>query len=643
MPLIPQQRERYVRSARLRARPDGGATLWAIAWEGDLERVLAWELDAEGAPAGEPREVVRAPAVPDLVLPDSGDPSTTDDPAADDEARAAEVLVAVRREGGASRVELVASDHAPVVVWRARGFAAAPALARVAGGTWIAWHHDVREDTGVTDVVKWIALRFVDDRGAVIEPVAPMIDRDRDREGEEQGWEFPTLVAGGDGALAIFGRGSHRFWRQDLSARGFGPRTPIGEGGWGCRGRRVAAVTLVDGALLTARREKEGIVVERAPAPSGGRPALAAARVDVAPRADATVRIPRVSRPRAGGLEDGRSILFGDIHQHSAHSDGCGTAAERYVRAREEYGDDFAALSDHESFLGKRIGPGEWRWLERVAERYDDPGAFATLFAYEWTGRMYPGPGHKCVYWPHAGMPVLSRDDVPDGAALVKKVRELGGICVPHHTGWTGADAEAHDPAAQPVWEICSCHGCYETPQHPLGARGELSDQTALPMLQRGLRFGFVACSDGHGLLWHHGVGRKRDPFRCGLTGIQARGRTRADVFEALRSRRCFATSGAKIALDLRVNGAPMGSEIAAGGPVEVRAAADGTDAIRRLELVGPSGVLAGQDGSDAHVELSVRVAAPFVYARVEQIDGEMAWTSPIWITEAPSGGGGGA
>ena len=59
----------------------------------------------------------------------------------------------------------------------------------------------------------------------------------------------------------------------------------------------------------------------------------------------------------------------------------------------------------------------------------------------------------------------------------------------------------------QPFWEICSCHGCYEHADHPLGQRGELFDQMVDAALAKGLRFGFIANSDGHGLLWHHGRG----------------------------------------------------------------------------------------------------------------------------------------
>ena len=78
-------------------------------------------------------------------------------------------------------------------------------------------------------------------------------------------------------------------------------------------------------------------------------------------------------------------------NQHSAHSDGCGTAEEAFARARDLYDDDFAALSDHESFLGKRIGPSEWAHLARVVDAHDEPGRFATIHAYEWTARAHPG------------------------------------------------------------------------------------------------------------------------------------------------------------------------------------------------------------------------------------------------------------
>ena len=156
------------------------------------------------------------------------------------------------------------------IVWRAHGIAAAPCVAAAPGGAWVAFHHDVREDTGTPDIAKWIAVHFVDMEGNVFEPAAPMTGRDRDVEGEEQGFEFPSLVVGDDGAVDLFGRGSHNFYRQRLDGSGFSPREPIDDGQWGCRGRRLSAVRLADGKILTARRGRKGIELQAFSEPTGG-------------------------------------------------------------------------------------------------------------------------------------------------------------------------------------------------------------------------------------------------------------------------------------------------------------------------------------------------------------------------------------
>jgi hypothetical protein len=620
MTLIEQSQERYLRSPRLEASADGGALLSVLAWSGDEECILRFKLSRDGSVEGEPLATDHAPGImgwaPGAALP-------SDDPRSELRDEHQGWNVEVRHEGPRSSVVVVPPTGGEFIAWTAFGIAAAPCIRSAPGGAWVAFHHDVREDTRMPDVAKWIAVRFVDMEGGVFEPAAAMTDRDRDLAGEEQGFEFPTLVVGDDGAVDLFGRGSHNIYRQRLNGDGFSTREPIDDGHWGCRGRRVSAARLTDGTTLTARRGRQGIELQVFDAPVGGAPELVPAQVDAGGHA----------APNGHGAAwSGPQVLFGDIQQHSAHSDGVGSADEAYLRARYRYGDDFAALTDHESFLGKRIGPGEWAYLQAVTERYDDPGEFATIIAYEWTGRAYPGPGHKCIYLPGSGFPIISRDRVPEGRDVVKQIMAQGAFTGPHHIGWTGADVDGHDPAAQPVWEICSCHGCYEHPDHPLGHRGELHEQFAKPLLDRGLRFGFIANSDSHGLLWHHGECRKRDPFRTGLTAVISASRTREAILEAIRARRCYATSGAKILLDVHVAGFPMGSELDIEGPVEVHVRALGTTDIERVELITPEGVVASDSPVSPSVSFVGEVEAPYVYCRVTQSDGEMAWSSPIFF-----------
>jgi hypothetical protein len=620
MTLIEQTRERYLRSPRLEPADDGGALLHLLAWSGNEECVLRFKLSSDGSVQGKPFATDHAPSIMSWA-PGTAHPS--DDPASELRDEHQGWSVEVRHDGPRSNVVVTPPTGAEFVAWTAFGIAAAPTIHSAPGGAWIAFHHDVREDTGIPDVPKWIAVRFVNMEGGAFEPAAPMTGRDRDLDGEEQGFEFPSLVVGDDGAVDLFGRGSHNIYRQRLNANGFSEREPIDDGLWGCRGRRVSAVLLTSGGVLTARRGRKGIEVQAFEAPSGGAPELVPAQVDAGGRAGELGHAAAWSGPQ---------VLFGDIQQHSAHSDGVGSADETYLRARYRYGDDFAALTDHESFLGKRIGPGEWAYLQAVTERYDEPGEFATIVAYEWTGKSHPGPGHKCIYLPGPGIPIISRDDVPVGRDVVQKISEQGAFTGPHHIGWTGADVEGHDPVGQPVWEICSCHGCYEHPDHPLGHRGELHDQFAKPLLDQGLRFGFIANSDSHGLLWHHGECRKRDPFRTGLTAVISASRTRSAILEAIRERRCYATSGAKILLDVHVAGFPMGSELDIEGPVDVHVRALGTSDIARVELMTPDGAVASDSPGSPSASFVAEVEAPYVYCRITQADGEMAWSSPIFF-----------
>ena len=628
--LIEQSKARYLRTPRLR-RTDSGAELCVIAWQGQQEHLLFFDVDLSGQVTGETRETEGRESI---VCLEHGlwPPAISEDINSEDRCSQQDWSVRISRSAYQSSVWLKKGQGKEILVWQAEATACAPCLAPWQDGVWVAFHHNLREDTGEADISKWISLRYVDSEGQVYKTRNPMRDYDVDREGIEQGFEFPSLVVAESGALSLYGRGSHCFWKQDLSHQGWSARKELGEGSsWGCRGRRVALTSLDNGKVLSARRERKGIELEIMSMPEGAAPELERVEVVEAP---AVLSRGRFSIETDPAELDGRKTLFGDLHQHSAHSDGCGNAEEAYLRAQYIYQDDFVALTDHESFLGKRIGPGEWRYLTKVAEKYNKTDRFVTINAYEWTAKMFPGPGHKIVYFPGAGQGthIVSRDEVPEGKDILREVAKQGAFAAPHHVGWTGANLEAHDPQFQPVWEICSCHGCYEHADHPLGQRGELRDQMVHDALVAGHRFGLVACSDGHGLLWHHGVGRKRDPFRTGLTAVQAKEHTRQGVFEAIRERRCYATSGAKIVLDLRANGLPMGSELDSSEEVEYHAQVWGTSPIRRLALVGPTGIVESIESKENRAEIRSAKKQAFVYARVEQEDGEMAWSSPIFL-----------
>lgn len=539
-------------------------------------------------------------------------------------------VIAAWAEAGRIAFCRVTPDGEPGPVSHVAGHGAhqdAPAVCALGDGSAaVAWHSRARGDG--SDVVAWLGVATVAGDGTVSDmspaprDVAAQASSDID-----QGWELPALAEALGGGLWLAGRSSHNFWSAHHDGAGWSSRTPLSAPGWGGRGRRIALAATADG-MVCAHREPDGIAITRLdPARSGPE------AENLAPSASPPSR-PSSPRPPA-------DILFGDLHQHTAHSDGLGTAEELYLLARTGRALDFAAVTDHDRFCRRAIGPATWRYLCDVANAEHDPGRFVTFCAYEMTGPRYPGFGHKCVYFADR---VPERVPEKDVDTVFACLRELGGLCAPHHVAWTGMDAEHHDPEVQPVWEIFSVHGCYEhagaSAKFPPRQDCILPGQFVSDALEAGLRFGFIASTDSHGLLWHHGISPKRDPFSSGLAAVCGAERTRDSILDAIRARRTYATTGAKIRLRVELDGAGMGEALPADVRGDLGIDVEGTAAIQSITVVSRQ----TQRVLDASGKDRVEVRAPvargdrlpwdYVYVRITQEDGEMAWSSPIWFGE---------
>ena len=504
----------------------------------------------------------------------------------------------------------------------------APALAAMPDGrVAVAWHRggpaasDPDRDASVARTIE-VALVRIEDGATAAEDV-PAGAGGADPRGEDQGWELPAIATAADGTLWLVGRSTHGHQVAHRRSDGsWSAAAALGAGAWGGRGRRHA-LAAHRGAVWLARRAPDGVVIGPCPPPGAG--PIERSR-------------PAIRRPRAAGaVARDRAVLFGDLHQHTAHSDGCGSPEDLWTAARDRRGLDFAAITDHDLFCRRALGPATWQTMRHVADAFDEPGRFAAIVGYEFTGPRHPGPGHKCVYFGSR-----SPDRVPDRDvdALFRLLRELGGIAVPHHVGWTGGDFAHHDPEVQPVWEICSVHGCYEAAggcaAHPPRADHVIPGQFVRDALDAGLRFGFIGSSDSHGLDWHHGVARWRNPFRSGLACLVGAEPTRDGVIAALRGRRAYATTGAAIRVHAELDGAGIGSELPAGTAGTVAVTVEGTAPIDRIVLVHRGGERAIE--WDGTARITARGAVPrheapsYLYVRIEQTDGEAAWTSPWWI-----------
>ena len=152
--------------------------------------------------------------------------------------------------------------------------------------------------------------------------------------------------------------------------------------------------------------------------------------------------------------------------------------------------------------------------------------------------------------------------------------------------------------------------------------------------LARGYRLGFVGSGDshdGHPGLAHLFAGSG------GLAAIQTEDLTREGVLAALRARRTYATNGPRMVLDVRLDGAPMGSVLAPIEKAMLRIDVVGTEAIEAIEVVRDREVVAAQAGAGRRMlalasEVGPVEAGSSLYVRVVQRGGGAAWSSPFFF-----------
>jgi hypothetical protein len=158
---------------------------------------------------------------------------------------------------------------------------------------------------------------------------------------------------------------------------------------------------------------------------------------------------------------------------------------------------------------------------------------------------------------------------------------------------------------------------------------------------QRGYRMGLMASSDNHvGMPGRSYPGDRQahTPFKGGLCAIWAPELTREALFAALKQKRCYGTTGARIVVRFSVEGRPMGSTVSyENGTVRAAVEVQGTDELRSVEIVTAGTAVRelpfkrGEDRLSATVDLPANEGGHY-YLRVTQVDGERAWTSPVFF-----------
>jgi hypothetical protein len=285
--------------------------------------------------------------------------------------------------------------------------------------------------------------------------------------------------------------------------------------------------------------------------------------------------------------------FWGELHTHSAVSDGNGSMEDCFAIARSHL--DFWALADHAydpavfSRDYRQLRPDhlllheEWPKLQDLCRRFEAPGRFVPFLAYEWTNFGY---GHHNVYYLNYDEPIRMPPTLPQ---LYAALRGTEALVIPHHTGYSqgfcGKDWDHHDEQLSPFVELYSLHGSSEEPGgiRPLLTPGSWMGPGAAggsvqEGLARGHKLGIMCSSDAHGD--HPGA------YDLGLIAAYAGELTRDALWDAFKARRVYGVTGDRILLDFSINGTAMGGVLRGAPRRHLDVAVQAWDRVERLDII---------------------------------------------------------
>jgi len=323
--------------------------------------------------------------------------------------------------------------------------------------------------------------------------------------------------------------------------------------------------------------------------------------------------VSKLSSPFMIAPESQMNCYFGEVHNHTAESDGMGTPAESIEYARDVVGMDYYAVTEHSHYM---VDNKYQRQIE-LSNSYNVPGKFASLYGWEMTWTNASG------WWGHLNVigsdsVIVDKDSYSLGM-LTDWLEKNGGIGMLNHPGYTwGNFNEYAMPAERSNKNVCLAE-----------IKGSAYDREYAHMLKKGYRVSPLYNDDAHSKTW--GNNNK-------FTGyVLAPYLSRENVLDAFRKRRTYSTSDRTLKLKYSINGKWLGSTLV--NPDKLNVAIDistESDAgIGKIQLVTIDSIVVKEINVGVRQSYSwhftIDPLYPFYYVRLVGVD-KYSVTAPIWI-----------
>jgi len=334
-------------------------------------------------------------------------------------------------------------------------------------------------------------------------------------------------------------------------------------------------------------------------------------------------------------------IYRGDMHRHTDVSQDFkydGSLLEGYRYGLDAASFDYIALTDHQTGYDQ-----EFTWWEnqQLVDLFQVPGFFTPLFGSERSLR-FPN-GHRNTIFAHRGVRPLpippDEASAKVGAArLYQYLKKNNGISMPHSSATNqGTDWRDNDPEVEPLVEI------YQGYRNSYEYEGAPKSATALnPTAQKSgwqpQGFWWNALAKGYKL----GVQASSDHWSTHISYacLLAENFTREGLLDAIRKRHTYGATD-NIILDFRARSGNtvyiMGDSFQSDAAPVLSVRAIGTGAIKQIDVVKNQKFIytsrpGVKEASFEYTDKDFGAGENYFYVRVLQEDGQIAWSSPIWV-----------
>jgi hypothetical protein len=397
--------------------------------------------------------------------------------------------------------------------------------------------------------------------------------------------------------------------------------------------------------------DRADVYAARLPLP-GGAPAAPRLKARAEPRLTVLSRAHEdeagdLKRMRAYTIQSGGQtyrIYRGDTHRHTEFSmDGNndGSLLQTYRYAVDAAELDFLGVSDHNGDAGPDVEYINWL-QQQMADVLMLPRTFVPLYGYE-RSLNYPN-GHRNVLFTRRGPPTLpippeERKAKIGAQPLYTYLKRYGGIAISHTSATgMGTDWRDNDPAVEPLVEI------YQGDR--VSAEYEGAPKAAYAGNLASAPGGFRPA----GYVWNAWAKGYKLGAQCSSDHLSthisyactiATEFTRQGLVDAMRQRHSYGATD-NIVLDYRLQTGGreylQGDIVPAAGNFRLSVKVIGTRPIRQIDIIRNNQFVHNvqpleKEVSFTFIDSQPRSGESYYYVRVIQVDEQMAWSSPIWVT----------